>query len=180
MTARIPAATLLLVLGAAAAVAQPLPLEPHRQSVGAGAQWAMPFDGHGAPGALVSWRRWSSDAFGFGADVRWWSRHLTEVTPRRLSSSAAAVSAFARTTAGRLSLIGGAGPAWFLERTTIDPGQRGSGSTRRSIGLQSTLELDVRANSRVSMFAALHFELRDVRRLESSSGYPALGVRLAF
>jgi hypothetical protein len=41
-------------------------------------------------------------------------------------------------------------------------------------------ELEVRVTRRLSGFAGLRIEQRDVRFLESTAGYPTAGVRFAF
>ena len=199
-------ALMLLAVGAATpAAAQPARGGQHDQSIGGGPQWALPFSGRGdKPGVQTSWRRWLSAHVGVGTDVRWASRNTTEefnlpaqeradgvVIPsaqmrvdQRIASYGFGVGVLGRGQMGRLSFIAGAGPGFFVEsrnsETRID-GRRDSGrETLRSFGLHMLMEVDVRATSRLSAFAGLRSELRDLRYLESSSGYPTAGVRFAF
>ena len=196
---------LLAVIGTTPAAAQPARDAAHDQSVGAGAQWALPFTGRGdRPGVQASWRRWFSPRVGVGTDFRWWSRNTTEefnspaeeraggvVIPavqrrvdRRISSYGFGVGVLAKGSTGRLSFIGGAGPGFFVDSRTSETRANGTSdsgrSTLRSFGLHMLVEVDVRVTGRLSAFAGVRSELRDVRDLESSSGYPTAGVRFAF
>jgi len=102
----------------------------------------------------------------------------------RTSSYALGVGVLGTGSFGRLSFHAGAGPGFFVDRTTYETRASGhleSGSSAlRSFGLQMLMELEVRVTSRLSAFAGLRSELRDVRDSESSSGYPTAGVRFAF
>jgi hypothetical protein len=187
------------------AAAQPAAESAHNQSIGGGAQWALPFSGRGAmPGAQASWRRWFSPHVGIGAEVRGWRRNTTvefdtsaQEGPggvisapvrgredRRISSYGVGLGVFAQGSIGRLSLIGGAGPGFFVDRTIhqrrindlYDAGE----STLRSIGVSTLAEIEFRATSRLAVFTGLRIELRDLRVPESSSGYPTAGLRFAF
>ena len=196
---------LLLALFAATPVAAQSPAEPRSQSIGAAAHWALPHPGGAVkPGVQVSWRRWRSARVGIGADVRWWRRNITEEidspaqqgpegvqipsmqgrSDERISSYSAGIALLGRTTAGRVSLVAGAGPGFFVENRSHDTrinGSQDTGSTAlRSFGVHGLTEIEVRATRRLSVFAGLRLELRDVRSMESNSGYPTAGVRFAF
>ncbi len=174
-------AMFLLLFSAVTAAAQPATDAP-TQSIGAGAQWALPYSGRGeAPGVQVSWRRWFNPCLGVGTEFRWFQ---TDADERRISSSGLAGGLLARTSAGRLTLIGGAGPGFFVERSRHDTRINGSRSTGAmtfsSVGMQMLMEADVRMTSRLSAFAGLRIEIRDLRSMETSSGYPTAGLRFAF
>lgn len=83
-----------------------------------------------------------------------------------------------------LSLIGGAGPGLYFDRsahdTTINASQNAGNTTIRSIGLFGLMEMEVRATRHLSGYAGLRVELRDVSDAESSFGYPTVGVRYSF
>ena len=152
----------------------------------------------------VSWRRWISPRIGIGTDFRWWVRHTTtdtnspaQVSPqgvvvapmqvrdeREISSYGFGVGVVARESIGRLSLIGGAGPGFFIDRTTHDTeinGTRNAGTqTHSTIGAQLLAEVEVRATRHVSAFVGLRAEWRDFRESESTSAYPTAGVRVSF
>ena len=205
MILRLMASVLLVLMVTTAAAAQPAAEEVHNQSIGGGAQWALPSSGRGdAPGVQVSWRRWFTPYLGVGTDFRVWRESTIEeidfpaqTAPggiavgsqegrdaRRISSYGLGVGVLARGSIGRLSLVGGAGPGLYVDRTAHDTRineSRSAGSTTlSSIGLFMLAEVEVRATSRLSVFAGLRGELRDVRVAESSSGYPTAGVRFAF
>lgn len=188
-----------------AAATQPAAEDVHNQSIGGGAQWALPSSGRGgAPGVQVSWRRWFSPHLGIGTDFRLWREVMVtaidfpaQTAPvgiavpaqqgrdaRRISSYGLGAGLLARESIGRLSLIGGVGPGFFVDRTAHDTrvnDSRSTGSdTLSSIGLFMLAEVEVRATSRLSVFAGFRGELRDVRVSESRSGYPTAGVRFAF
>ena len=204
MMLRLPASMFLLLFCPWPAAAQPATDAPN-QSIGAGAQWALPHSGRGeAPGVQVSWRRWFTPYLGVGTEFRWLQRHTTDeidfpaqtapggiAVPsqqgrddRRISSYGFAGGILARTSIGRLTLIGGAGPGFFVDQTRHDTRINGSSNTGAttfsSVGVQMLMEADVRMTSRLSAFAGLRMEIRDIRSMESSSGYPTAGVRLAF
>ena len=205
MTPRLMTAMFLLTIPAVPAGAQPVPQELHNQSIGGGAQWALPHSGRGeAPGVQLSWRRWFTPYLGVGTEVRWFQRNTTteidfptQTAPggivvqaqhgleqQQISSYGFAGGLVARASMGRLTFIGGAGPGFFVDRTShdtrINDGRNTGTITVSSLGGQMLLELEVRATSRVSAFAGLRMEIRDVRSMESSSGYPTAGVRFAF
>ena len=200
---RVTVLLLLALILTTPAAAQPAPTAVHAQSLGAAAHWALPYSGRGdKPGIQVTWRRWFSPRLGVGTDVRRWAKSTTiefaaqpeegrdVIAParrrddRRVSSSALSLGVLTRTSIGRLSLIGGAGPGFFVERssheTRVDGVHDAARSTQRSIGVHALAEVDVRAASRLFVFAGLRIELRDVRFPESSSGYPTAGLRFAF
>ena len=190
---------------AAPAIAQPAVEGAHNQSIGGGVQWALPYSGRGdTPGAQASWRRWFSPRVGIGADVRWWRRNTTDefdttfqegpagagIAPgrgredRQISSYGVGLGVLARGSIGRLSLIGGAGPGFFVDRSIyqrrINDLYHEGRSTQRSIGVHTLAEIEFRATSRVSVFAGLRTELRNLRFPGSTSGYPTAGARFAF
>ena len=190
---------------AAPAIAQPAGEDAHNQSIGGGAQWALPYSGRGdMPGVQVSWRRWLSPRVGIGTDVRWWRRNTTVefntpaqegppgsvIAPghgredQQISSYGVGLGILARASIGRLSLIGGAGPGIFVDRTIyrrrINDLQDEGRNTQRSIGVHTLAEIEFRATSRVSVFTGLRTELRNLRFPESTSGYPTAGARFAF
>jgi len=190
---------------AAPAIAQPAAQDAHNQSVGGGAQWALPYSGRGdMPGVQASWRRWFSPHVGIGADVRWWRRNTTVefntpaqegpagalIAPargrddRQILSYGVGLGVLAQGSIGRLSLIGGAGPGFFVDRTIyqvrINDLQDEGRSTQRSIGVHTLAEIEFRATSRVSVFTGLRTELRNLRFPGSISGYPTAGARFAF
>jgi hypothetical protein len=193
----------LVLLHAVPAAAQPAPDAPSR-SISAGAQWA-PHSGRGeAPGVQLAWRRWFTPYLGVGTEFRWFQRSTTtdidfpdQTAPggiavpaqhgreqQQVSSYGAGGALLARASIGRLTLIGGGGPGFFVDRTAHDThinGSRNAGTTTfNSLGLHMVMEVEVRATSRLSAFAGLRMELRDVRDAESSSGYPTAGLRFAF
>jgi hypothetical protein len=203
MMLRMPASMFLLLFCAVPAAAQPAP-DPPNQSIGVGAQWA-PHSGRGeAPGVQVAWRRWFTPYLGVGTEFRWFQRDTAgeidfpaQAAPggvavasqqgrddRRVSSHGFSGGLLARTSIGRLTLIGGAGPGFFVERTrhdTVINGSRNAGSmTISSFGVQMLAEADLRVTNRLSAFAGLRMEIRDIRTMESSFGYPTAGVRVAF
>lgn len=205
MMARVMTSMLVAVLVSTPAAAQDTPQGDYHQSISAGAQWALPHTWRGEkPGVQVSWRHWISPRVGVGTDFRWWERNTTtdintpaQVSPqgvvvprmlgreeRQISSYGFGVGLLARESFGRLSLIGGAGPAFFVDRTKHDTeinGARNAGSTTYStIGAQFGAELELRATNHLSAFVGFRFEWRDFRTSESSSGYPTAGVRFAF
>jgi hypothetical protein len=187
------------------AAAQSTPDPDLNQSIGAGPQWALPHTGDDAiPGFQVSWRRWFSPHFGLGSDFRWWRNTRTseinsptQTGPggipipaqlgqddRQTSSYGFGVGLLAKASAGRLSVIAGAGPGFFVDRTVHDTrinDMRSVGEiTEQHIGIHMLAEVEVRATHRVSMFAGLTVEQRDLRVLDSQTGYPTAGVRFAF
>lgn len=201
---RLTIVLLLALFGTTPAAAQS-PAEHRDQSIGAAAHWALPHPGGTVrPGLQVTWRRWRSPRFGIGTDVRWWRRNITEEidspaqpgpegvripamqgrTDERLSSYSVGIALLGRTTAGRMSVIVGAGPGFFVEGrshdTRINASHSTGSTTLRSFGVHGLTEIDLRATRRLSLFAGLRLELRDVRSMESNSGYPTAGVRFAF
>jgi len=203
MMLRLLTAMFLVVISSLPATAQSAPDVPS-QSVGAGAQWA-PHSGRGeAPGVQVAWRRWFTPYLGVGTEFRWFQRDTAseidfpaQTAPggvavasqqgrddRRVSSHGFSGGLLARTSIGRLTLIGGAGPGFFVDRTVHDTrinDARNAGTTTfRSLGLHMVMEMEVRATNRVSAFAGIRMELRDLRDSESSFAYPTAGVRFAF
>jgi hypothetical protein len=201
---RLTIVLLLALLGTTPAAAQSA-AEPQNQSIGAAAHWALPHPGGNVrPGVQVTWRHWRSPHFGIGADVRWWRRSITEEinspaqpgpegvripsmqgrTDERLSSYSTGIAPLGRTAAGRVSVIVGAGPGFFVERrshdTRINASHNSGSTTLRSFGVQGLTELELRATRRLSLFAGLRLELREVRSMESNSGYPSAGVRFVF
>ena len=64
--------------------------------------------------------------------------------------------------------------------TRIGDWQSSGSHAHTSFGLQMLVEVDVRLADRLSVFAGLRTELRYLRTLEGSSGYPTAGVRVAF
>jgi hypothetical protein len=201
---RVTMVALLALIGALPAAAQPAP-DSRDQSIAAGAQWGLPYSGRGEPpGVEGSWRRWFSPRIGVGADFRWLSRNtssgfgsatgedaervVVQSAPgrddRRISSYGLCVCVLGRGSVGRLSLIVGAGPGLSTDRTAytrrINDRHEAGTSTLTSIGVHTLAEIDVRATSRLSVFAGLRIDLRDLRSPESASGYPALGLRFAF
>ena len=201
---RVTIAVLFALAVTTPGAAQSPPEAPRHHSIGAAAHWALPYPGHARPGVQVTWRHWRSPTLGVGADVRWW--RTTDITDldapaqqgpagiqipamqgrvdERIASYAAGVGILGRVPAGRLSLIAGAGPGFFVDQRSHDSRINAShnvGSvTRRSLGVQALLEVEVRATRRVTAFAGLRIELREVQHQESSSGYPTAGVRVAF
>ena len=144
-----------------------------------------------------------SPYLGIGTDARWWRRHsVTEfnspaqdgpsgVIPafqgrdeRKIVSLGFGVAALARGSIGRLSLVGGVGPGFYIDRTAhesrINDRHQARTDTQCSLGVQGLAELEVRVTGRVSGFAGLRIELRDVRYPDSTTGYPTAGVRFAF
>ena len=203
MMLRLLTAMFLVVISSLPATAQPAP-DVSSQSIGAGAQWA-PHSGRGeAPGLQVAWRKWFTPYLGVGTEFRWFQRNTrTDIDfPRQTAPGGIVVPAqqgieeqsvtsygfggalLARTSIGRLTLIGGAGPGFFVDRTIHDTrinDARNAGTTTfRSLGLHMVMEMEVRATNRVSAFAGVRMELRDVRDAESSFAYPTAGVRFAF
>jgi hypothetical protein len=189
------------------AAAQPAPAPEAGDSIGIGAHWAAPHPGGGEmPGLQASWRHWTSASLGIGADVRWWGRTTTRLfevpardgpngsaVPARqgsedesIRSAGVGVGLLGRMWMGPVSLIAGGGPGFFVDRssheTRISETREPDTGTieQRSVGLHGLLEMDVRATRRLSLFAGLRLELRDLRVAESNSGYLTGGVRLGF
>ena len=205
MKTRAGALLVLALLPANPVAAQP-PAEPeHRQSLGAGVQWALPNAGRTVtPGLQVSWRRWLSPRVGVGADVRFGVLDTTRAIdfPEstgpggiivrsqqgrervKVASHGYGFGIFARSRPGRVTVTAGVGPGLFLDRRTHDTRINDwfSDGTEilGSLGAQGTVEIEVHATRRVSVFAGLRMEWRDVRDGERSSGYPAIGARVAF
>ena len=198
---RLSTAMLLVVISSLPAAAQSA---PDGQSIGAGAQWA-PHSGRGeAPGLQVAWRRWFTPYLGVGTEFRWFQRSTTteidfpeQTAPggvvvtaqqgaeqQKVTSYGLGSALLARASIGRLTLIGGAGPGFFVDRTIHDTrinASRNAGRTTfSSLGVHMVMEMEMRATNRLSAFAGLRMELRDVRDSESSFGYPTAGVRFAF
>jgi hypothetical protein len=205
MTPRLMLSMFFVAAVTAPAAAQPAQGPVRDQSVSAGAQWALPHPGGGAPpGLQLTWRRWISPRFGIGTDFRWWGRSTTtEITSReqirqdgivipsmqgrddqRISSSGFGAGILAKGSIGRLSLVGGAGPGFFVDRRTherrLDGLHDGGRETICSLGVQMLAEIEARATSRLSVFAGLRMEIRDLRASDSSSAYPTAGARFAF
>jgi len=205
MMARVMTPMLVAVLVSTPVAAQTETAADHNQSISGSAQWAVPHTWRGEkPGVQVSWRRWISPRVGVGTDFRWWVRRTTtdinspaQVSPqgvvvppmrgreeREISSYGFGVGILARESIGRLSLIGGAGPGFFIDRTTHDTeinGARNAGTLAHStIGAQLLAELELRATRHVSAFVGFRVEWRDFRESESGSGYPTAGVRVSF
>jgi len=203
MMLRLLTAMVLVVISSLPATAQSAP-DVSSQSIGAGAQWA-PHSGRGeAPGLQLAWRRWLTPYLGIGTEFRWFQRSTTteidfpdQTAPggiavpaqhgleqQQISSYGFGGGLLARTSIGRLTLIGGAGPGFFVDRTVHDTrinDARNAGTTTfRSLGLHMVMEMEVRATNRLSAFAGIRMELRDLRDSESSFGYPTAGVRFAF
>jgi hypothetical protein len=203
MMLRLARAMFLVVISSLPAAAQP-PADVSSQSIGAGAQWA-PHTGRGeAPGVQVAWRKWFTLHLGVGTEFRWFQRSTTTdidfpgqtapggivvppqqgVEQQRVTSYGFAGAVLARTSIGRVTFIGGAGPGVFVDRTVHDTRINGSLNAGRmtvsSLGLHMVMEMEVRATNRLSAFAGVRMELRDVRDAESSFGYPTAGVRFAF
>jgi hypothetical protein len=205
MKMRVGTLLVLALLPPNPAAAQP-PADPeHRQSLGAGVQWALPNAGRTVkPGLQVSWRRWLSPRVGVGADARFGVLETTReidfpestgpggIIVRsqqgrervKVASQGYGFGLHARSLAGRMTVTAGVGPGLFVDRRThdirINDWFSDGTETQRSLGVQGTMEMEVRATSRVLVFAGLRMELRDVRDGESSSGYPAIGARVAF
>jgi hypothetical protein len=205
MRIRVAALIVVALFVTTTASAQPAPNVAHNQSIAGGVQWALPYSGHGEPpGGLASWRYLFSPRVGIGTEFRWFTRHSTSELPmpsapdprgstialvhaiddRWINSYGVGIDVLAQDSIGRLSLVGGIGPGFFVERTRyarrIDDTHQSGSSTISSIGLHAFVELDVRATSRLSVFAGLRIEVRDLGTFDSSFGYPAAGVRFAF
>lgn len=194
MNCRLLVLPAVLVLAAGSAAAQRVRDPARSQSVGGGLQWGTPQpSARMSPGVDASWRRWFGPYLGLGADVRWKQvRRIDEagqpgvewVDEVSHTSYAAGLGLLGRVTAGRVSLVGGTGPGVFVERRAHDTRVNGvrqpSTETYRSVGVQGLVEVDVRVTRRLSAYAGLHLEWRDLRSSESSSGYPAAGLRLVF
>ena len=175
------------------------------QSIDAGLQWANLISASDAtPGMQVAWRRWFSPRLGIATDVRWGQtrtiRNLNSpvqagpggvVVPamqgyedRRIASYGFGGGILGRTTIGRLSLVAGAGPGLFVDRSKnqarLNAAEHAGTTTVRSFGLFVLMEMEVRATRHVSGYAGVRAELRDVRVPDSSFGYPTAGVRIAF
>ena len=103
---------------------------------------------------------------------------------RLISSYGFGAGILARTIVGRLSLVAGGGPGFFLDRSThqtrINAAEHVGSTTVRSFGLSLLMELEVRATGHLSGYVGVRTELRDVRDSEGSFGYPTAGVRVAF
>jgi len=205
MKMRVGVLVALALLSTNPAAAQP-PAEPeHRQSLGVGVQWALANTGRAVkPGLQVSWRRWLSPRVGVGTDVRFGALDTTReidfpestgpggIIVRsqkgrervRVASQGYGVGILARSLPGRVTVTAGIGPGLFVDRRThdtrINEWSSDGTATLRSIGVQGTAEVEVRATRHVFVFAGLRMELRDVRDGESSFGYPAIGARVAF
>jgi len=205
MLCRLSPFLLLATMTPAPVAAQPSARGGLDQSIDAGAQWALLSSVRDAkPGVQVAWRRWLSPRAGFGLDLRLTQKATTRVfdSPaqagpegvripamegqegRRISSYGLGGGILGRTVIGRVSLIGGAGPGLYFDRsaqdTTINASQHAGSTTIRSIGLFGLMEMEVRASRHLSGYAGLRVELRDVRDPESSFGYPTVGLRVAF
>jgi hypothetical protein len=203
MMLRLLTAMLLVVICSLPATAQSAP-DASSQSIGAGAQWA-PHSGRGeAPGLQVAWRKWFTPYLGVGTEFRWFQRRTTAeidfpeqtapggvvvpaqqgVEQQKVTSYGLGGALLARASIGRLTFIGGAGPGFFVDRTIHDTrinASRNAGRTTfSSLGVHMVMEMEVRATNRLSAFAGLRMELRDVRDSESSFGYPTAGVRFTF
>jgi hypothetical protein len=175
------------------------------QSIGAGPQWALPYSRiDAAPGIQAAWRRWFSPHFGIGTDFRWWrSTRTMEINSpaqtgpggipisaqlgredRRTSSYGFGVGVLMKASAGRLTFVAGAGPGFFVDRTAHDTrinDMRAAGEiTEQHLGIHMLAEMEVRASRRLSLFAGLCVEQRDLRALDTQTGYPTAGVRFAF
>ena len=187
------------------AAAQSRPDPELDQSISAGPQWALPYTrADAAPGIQAAWRRWFSPHFGIGTDFRWWrNTKTTEINSpaqtgpggipisaqlgredRQTSSYGFGMGVLMKASAGRLSVIAGAGPGFFVDRTTHDTrinDMRNAGEiTQHHLGIHMLAEVEVRASRRLSLFAGLRVEQRDVRALDTQTGYPTAGVRFAF
>lgn len=204
MMLRVMTSMLLVAIVASPASAQPNAEPAHNQSISGAAQWALPYPGRDvAPGVQVSWRRWWSPYLGIGTDVRWWQSHnrtefnspaqqgpggaipsLQGWDDRRVSSFGLGVGILVKGSTGRLSLIGGVGPGLFVDRTSYESRfnerHEARHGTKRSVGVHVLGEVEVRVTHRLSGFAGLRIEQRDVRFVDSTAGYPTAGVRFAF
>jgi len=193
----------LLMMAYAPVAAQSRSDPEHTQSIGAGLLWTSTGQA-GTPGIDATWRRWFSPRVGIGADLRWGTSTKTieidspeqpgpggltiraqrGVEHLRTTSRAYGVGILARGLLGRVSLVGGVGPALFVDRsaheTRINDFQDAGESTWRTVGVLGVAEVEVRATRRMSVFAGLRIELRDARDSESLFGHPVAGVRLAF
>ena len=187
------------------AAAQPGAGTDVSQSIDAGAQWALLSSVRDPkPGVQVAWRRWVSPSVGFGVDLRLTRKTTSRVfdspaqagpegvripamegqEEQRISSYGLGGAILGRTAIGRVSLIGGAGPGLYFDRsaydTTINASQHAGSTTIQSIGLFGLMELEVRATTHLSGYAGVRIELRDVGDSESAFGYPAVGIRVVF
>ena len=205
MLPRLSPVLLLAAVLASPAAAQPPAGAALDQSIDAGAHWTwLMSGGDPALGMQAGWRRWLSRHVGVGADVRGARGTLTTVfdspaqsgpggiaipamegrQENRMSSYAFSGGLVARSAIGRLSLIAGGGPGFFLDRsahdTRINAAQMTGSTIVRSVGLYMVMEMEVRATRHVSGYAGLRAELRDIRVADSSVGHPVAGVRVAF
>jgi hypothetical protein len=205
MPPRLSPVLLFALVIATPAAAQPPAPAILNQSIDAGLQWALLLSGRDAtPGMQVAWRRWFSPHLGVGADVRWGQKHtISEFNSpaqpgpagvlipameghdeQRISSYGFGGGIVARTTIGRVSLVAGGGPGFFLDRSThqtrINAAEHSGSTAVRSVGLFMLMEMEVRATRHLSSYAGIRAELRDLRFPDSSFGYPTVGVRLAF
>ena len=179
------------------AAAQPAPAGG-AQSVSIGGQWAYPTTSgtelDGSPGLKGSWRGWITPHFGVEAQVGWWTKGMSE----EYRDSAYQVSVHGRMHAWNIganilgaipvgratTIVLGGGPGMFHENAggtvTVNGASQTSSAGQNHFGLQSVMEVDVRASSHVSIFGGMHAELRDVRESDSGVLYPVAGVRFAF
>jgi hypothetical protein len=205
MPPRLSPVLLLALVVASPAAAQPRAPAILNQSIDAGLQWALLISGRDAtPGMQAGWRRWFSPHLGVGVDGRWGQKRTARefdfpaqpgpdgvlIPPmqgredRQISSYGFGGGIVARTTIGRLSLVAGGGPGFFVDRSThqtrINAAEHAGDITTSSFGLFMLMEIEVRATRHLSGYAGLRAELRDVRFPDSSFGYPTAGVRVSF
>ena len=162
---RLPRLMLLMLTAAAPAAAQQTTVQEPNQSIAVGAQWAAHTAWGGTPGVQVSWRRWFSPRLGLEIGGRRWSGRDDD---ELITSAAIGLGVLGRGTAGRLSLVGGIGPGLYID------------SKQQTFGVHGLAGFEVRVSRHVSALAELRIEWRDLHFAESSSGYPAIGLRFAF
>lgn len=185
----LPLVVVLCVLAAVPAHAQEKP----RQSVAAGMRWAYPVSypvREGTPGVDVSYRGWLTRYAALEANLGRWtfgttfSRDPIRTFTEEVTGYSFGASVIGQVPVGRASFLVGGGPGYFWDvetnRVLIGNEFHSHTATRGAFGAQAVLEVDIRVTERLSVFAGVRGELRDITYTDSAVAYPTAGVRFAF
>lgn len=202
--AMIASAILLVVVPMRVAAQAAITSEPPH-SVGASVQWAYPYRStdplQASPGLEATYREWVRPRVALELEFGSWQRTYSGtyrlagymVPPSRagevvystytthVSSYSAGINVLGRIPIGRAALIGGAGPALFVDRrhdsSLVNDAVQNWSTTSTRVGVQSLAAVELRITDHVGAFGGVRAELRAIDTLVT---YPIAGGRFSF